>query len=123
MTQAQSQTVTLAAPRATYYAACADNNIIYAINGRPIDGGGTDADVATTMLFGTTAYDCCVICITTPGCGSALFNSNPSNLPFCYFAFPSGTYSQSNGAGVAFTGTQSTWALSNGYCGHNVLFY
>jgi hypothetical protein len=117
-TQTQSQTVTQAAPQATFYAACADNNIIYTINGQPIDGAGTDSDVATTMSFGTTAYDCCVTCITTPGCGSTLFNPNPSYLPFCYLVFPSGTCSQSNAAGIAYTGSTSYWQLSNGYCGH-----
>jgi hypothetical protein len=121
ITQTLSQTVTQAAPQATYYAACADNNIITTINGQGIISGGANAELTVAQGSGNTAYDCCVNCLLTPGCGSSLFHTDP-NSPFCILNSPSGTCSQSNLAGYALTGTQSKFALSNGYCGHSSTF-
>lgn len=121
ITQTQSQTVTQAAPQATYYAACANNNIITTIYGQGIISGGSSEGLTTAQGFGNTAYDCCVTCLNTPGCGSSLFRTD-SNAPFCILQIPSGACSQSNVAGYVITGSASNFAVSNGLCGHPSTF-
>lgn len=66
-------TVSVIAPTATYYAACASNNLL---SNDPYDGGNLCSAYAvddTVVSTTDSAYDCCVACITADNCGGAYF--------------------------------------------------
>ena len=77
-------TVTSTPPQATYYAACASNNMITRVDGYLI--GFVYFAPGATVATGTgdgSSYDCCVACITNPLCGAYYGDSD-----VCNFVYP-----------------------------------
>jgi hypothetical protein len=110
----QSQTVTIAAPQATFYAACADNNIITQANGRGFSGARIHGTTSSTGA--ASAYDCCVVCLNTAKCGSSAFSNR-----MCFLNLQSESVcSQQNLGFEIFLGNTDAlgFSFSNGYCGH-----
>ncbi|MCJ1381279.1 hypothetical protein MMC17_004388 [Xylographa soralifera] len=102
-----STTVTDIIPEATYYPQCAPSNLIGSYN-----GVGIIQIVATTSISiaaAHDAYDCCVACLTKPGCGAAGYASSVSQ---CYLIGDGGTCAASNPVGVF--NTASTEAPNGG---------
>lgn len=114
----ETATVTQAAPQATYYAACADNNIVTTYNGQPFGQASYSPGIVDLAgLPASSAYDCCVACINAAGCAGTAFVI-PSN--YCYTFTSPNTCSQDTIAGRGIVGSSSVWAFSNGYCGRTV---
>ena len=92
-------TVTVQQPSATFYAACAADNLVGEIYDSAIgeNGNVTLASVtvvtldnprvyAQTVSTADNAYDCCVQCITNDNCGGGYFATDGTNR--CVFANP-----------------------------------
>ena len=90
-------TVTVQQPAATFYAACATDNLVSEITDSAIGENGnltlanvaivnSDHVLAQTVLTANSAYDCCVQCITNDDCGAGYFRTDGSNT--CVFANP-----------------------------------
>lgn len=101
----------------TTYAACAANNVISSVDGNYIYLGTFLKGILSSSSQ-ATAYDCCVSCQTTSGCGGSFYS--PINK-YCYLNKDSGTCDGSisdasftAGAGIAATGALY---ISNGPCG------
>jgi hypothetical protein len=109
-----TNTVTEEAPQATFYAACAENNIISSVNGQVFYASGFVSGSYQTLSV-NSAYDCCVACINLAGCGSASYSASQSGL--CYLDNNLGVCSQDVVTTGAFVGAQSNFVFSNGYCG------
>ncbi|KAJ8111427.1 hypothetical protein OPT61_g5982 [Boeremia exigua] len=74
-TNVVSATVSVAAPKATYYAACAENNVISTINGQGIDQAANRGGTFSYASDTPSAYDCCVIGLNTPNCAGTFWFS------------------------------------------------
>jgi hypothetical protein len=107
-------TVTEVAPTPTTYAMCQANNFASLYDGFSIDyvyyqSGASQAST-------NTAYDCCVLCATTPGCGGSA--SIPGS---CFLSGPAGGCDGSMTAAIFGTGTDTNpadgFTVSNGQCG------
>ncbi|CAD6575139.1 MAG: hypothetical protein ASARMPRED_007105 [Alectoria sarmentosa] len=73
-TQVSTVSNTVIAPSATFYAACASNNLL---SNDPYDGGNLCSAYAvdnTVQLNTDSAYDCCVACQQNSNCGGAFFD-------------------------------------------------
>lgn len=87
-------TNTILAPSATFYAACADDNLL---SNDPDDGGNlcdAYASDSTVVVNTDSAYDCCVACQQNSNCGGALFTVADST---CLIDQPSGTCDPTSG--------------------------
>jgi hypothetical protein len=79
LTQTYSSTVvdivTIAAPSATYYAACASNNLVGTVNGATFNALQVSGTVQPRYYYSyeATAYDCCVVCMQTENCAGASY--------------------------------------------------
>ena len=72
-TQVSTVTNTVIAPSATFYAACASNNLL---SNDPLDGGNLCSAYTqdnNVQLNTASAYDCCVACQQNSNCGGAYF--------------------------------------------------
>ena len=128
-------TVTVQQPAATFYAACAADNLVSEIYDSAIGENGnlTLASVtivngnhvyAQTVLTANNAYDCCVQCITNDDCGGGYFQTDGSNT--CVFANPviddadacdptsMNVAASTNGMDLE---TDSLFTVFDGYCG------
>lgn len=74
-TSTVSNIVTVAAPSATYYAACAPNNIVGTANGASFGAMQISGTVQPRFYYAhlNSAYDCCVACQTTNNCAGASY--------------------------------------------------
>lgn len=85
-------TVTLQQPEATFYAACAADNLVGEIYDSAIGQNGnlTQAYVqlgsnvgnqrAQKVLTTDNSYDCCVQCLTDDNCGGGYFQTDGTNV-------------------------------------------
>ncbi|KAF1988604.1 hypothetical protein K402DRAFT_402783 [Aulographum hederae CBS 113979] len=120
-----TSTETVVPPAATFYAACANNNIASRYNGLKIFSTNTRVRVDIDSYDGLATYDCCVNCILTPGClFAAQFVGATFNVCNVYTPFVPVEYvcdGSSNAAG--FFGTTADPGFTNsvyvmdGYCG------
>ncbi|MCJ1360723.1 MAG: hypothetical protein MMC33_010732 [Icmadophila ericetorum] len=115
-TDTMSATVTSVFPEATYYPQCGTSNLL-----EPYDGYGIIQIVAFTsfnIADESTAYSCCVKCITTSGCAAAIY---AASINQCYLVGDGGTCSASNQVGVFNTATSEAAnagiIFANGPCG------
>ena len=137
-------TLTVDQPAATFYAACASDNLVTNVTNSVIDQNGnllggtvpyiSDEDDnlspgASTQLITDNAYDCCVACITNADCGGGFYMTDGSGQ--CLFANPTanpgGECNPSTFGGVdVFTGGNTGFSepslvtAFNGYCGEVV---
>ncbi len=127
-----TSTSTVTVPSATFYAACDANNII--VQGKGV-GAGTGLQMVTagdgpalyneTTIQNSTAYDCCVSCLTTYPCAfSILFNQLQCVLDFrldgvcdgAHSVGPAEYYYDVNPGGPTIQPGQGL-IVSNGACG------
>lgn len=79
LTQTYSSTivdvVTVAAPSATYYAACATNNLVGTVSGATFNALQVSGTVQPRYFYSyeASAYDCCVVCMQTNNCAGASY--------------------------------------------------
>jgi hypothetical protein len=109
-----TNTATVAAPQATLYAACADNNIASKVNGVNIFGGYSYSQ-SVEFLSAANPYECCVACQNFAGCGATIFLQKT-----CYTWTFTTSCSQVNRALSLLTNTGYTgegYTISNGPCG------
>jgi hypothetical protein len=112
-------TVTEVASTPTTYAMCQANNFASLYDGFSIDYVGFSSGLLSQAST-NTAYDCCVLCATTPGCGGA------ASVPgICFLSDPAGGCDGSMTAAVFETSTTDTnpadgFTVSNGQCGQYV---
>ena len=111
-----STTTELTGPTPTFYAACADDNILTQVNGQYVSALYYAPPMGSENL-GTfaTAYECCVACAKKEGCMGAGWIASS----ICIGAKMEGTCDGSaiGGQFGAFAGTNPGWAVSNGACG------
>ena len=116
-TFSQTATVGAVAPTSTFYAACSANNIITTYQGEFIEASYILAS-SYTYNSASTAYDCCVTCITTTGCAGTY--GAPEG---CYLAMGQGTCTQNGPAfGLVFGSSNYGIYASNGYCGQDSVY-
>ncbi|RFN54956.1 hypothetical protein FIE12Z_803 [Fusarium flagelliforme] len=117
-----TETQTSVAPTATFYAACASNNIIGAANGNHgivaityNDRGSSNQVIGSSAR---TAYDCCVACQTTTNCISTDFYPplNTCSLVIAPTCNPGSTFSTGYQTGSS-RNPGSGFIVSNGPCG------
>jgi hypothetical protein len=110
--------VTEIAPTPTTYGMCEANNFASTYDGQTIDFIGFTSGVASSTST-DTAYDCCVLCATTPDCGGTTFIDGS-----CYLSGDAGTCDGSRAAAIFATDPADTnpdgFAVSNGPCGQYV---
>lgn len=109
------------APAQTFYAACANNNIVSTANNQhPINAVNYNPSTGTTtnqvqITSDTTAYDCCVSCQKTLNCiGSSL------NAGQCSIIIGNACNAANTNTGASFTsrqGSTAQFSVSNGPCG------
>jgi hypothetical protein len=101
------------APQATYYAACAPNNLVSRINGNGIDSLTYHPGIPVNDISYTAAnspYDCCVQCVSQSTCAGSFFYRGNCEL-----------YAPTNGGAAqvgASSGSDLSVVLSNGYRGY-----
>jgi hypothetical protein len=105
-------------PQATYYAACAENNLISTVNGVPIDGAYEGNGQFSYVGDTATAYDCCVVGINTPNAAGTFWFTQPGSSN-CYVMIQnSGQCTPDTIAGTLSLSSWRSWVVSNGYCGY-----
>lgn len=99
------------APQATYYAACAPNNLVNKIDGNSFaylifQPYILPSEVSVTTV--SSAYDCCVQCISQSSCAGSAFAPEQS---YCEM------YSPTNGAvaQIGVSPAEFDYRISNGY--------
>lgn len=108
-------TNTVTAPSATFYAACADNNLL---SNDPYDFGNlcTAYTLDNTILVNTdSAYDCCVACQQNSNCGGSFFTVADGT---CTLDQPSACDPTAYGIFIAGCGDDPVqYIVSDGNCG------
>ena len=135
-TATSTSTVTVNEPAATFYAACAPNNVYNGTqDGRPINeydfNGGGDAGFFS-YFDSASPYDCCVYCQTRSDvgpCGGAFFQYNDANTAdggscIALYTGDGACNGQTNVIAEYFTfedyTSQHVFSASNGPCGQVV---
>ncbi|KAL8791680.1 MAG: hypothetical protein Q9195_005763 [Heterodermia aff. obscurata] len=129
-------TVTAQQPDATFYAACAADNLVSEIYDSAIDSGqngnitlamvdyyskvGNSYLPDQTISIANNAYDCCVQCITDDNCGGGYFATDGTNQ--CVISHPTDDCDPSNIGVNVFTGEggdpNTPLTAFDGNCGH-----
>jgi len=113
-----TQTIEVAEPASTYYAACGPDNMISSINGKGFAYFGSPG--MPQFLAVGSAYDCCAACISTPNCiGSANQVFDSRNLCLLEMRDFGACDGRSQGADVGLRDEtpDGTVTISNGLCG------
>ena len=114
-TSLTTATATAIVPTATFYEACATNNMVSSANGgQAIGSFGTKNPPSGTIA--TSAYDCCVICLLTTNCGGIAYANFGCDLAIVDLCDPS----QSSGTNFNSDSTQNPnygFTISNSNCG------
>lgn len=116
-TSTATRTIEVIQPAATFYAACASNNIVNTVNGQGIINAFYDVTNGDDVqrLSATTPYDCCVICINTPKCGGTFYGFGQCILQIQVEE----VCSQSNRAFDLLLSSGTDVFVSNGLCGED----
>ncbi|MCJ1354101.1 MAG: hypothetical protein MMC33_004088 [Icmadophila ericetorum] len=116
VTVLETTTATYTPPAATYYEACAPENLIGSYNGIGITVAIPKFSSSTPPY--TSAYDCCVACLLTPGCAAT---SSYGPYDVCYLFNDGGTCATNNVVGTFYTDPSiepgGGYILSNSMCG------
>lgn len=106
------------APQATLYAACAENNIIGAVNSaQDIVSASIASGDTILQVAAPSPYECCVACFNAENCGSTCFGNAG-----CYLIIQAERCSPSNQAfGYGLTGGTNRAFARNGRCGRGFL--
>ena len=106
---------TVIKPAATTYAACADPYLVNSVNGKGIAQVYDDANKYWPNNDETSAYDCCVACVSNPSCAAAAFAPSYPVGEQCLLDVSD---SCPRSPAVALYGAPGTgMTISNGYCG------
>ena len=118
-TSISTNTIEVMTPAATTYAACSSDNIISSVNALAVSGRNRNSDFLDSTT--ASAYDCCVLCITTPGCSSSSWSNAFGQCGLDITREP--IYNQPNvGFQYSVGGCPSVWLASNELCGHGTLY-
>ncbi|KAJ6131209.1 hypothetical protein N7523_001669 [Penicillium sp. IBT 18751x] len=129
-TVTSTTTAVVSTATASYYGACAANNI--ATSPLSSDFGSFAGEYVNVVQFthipgqglsvGNTdsAYDCCVSCIQTSNCAFSYFMAVESSTNYCYLVETNTCSATSVYATVYTDSNPTTINLSNGNCGHYV---
>ena len=119
ITTVTTQTIEVAAPASTFYAACGADNFIPSINGQVSSQILTNGLSQQSVVAGS-AYECCAACISTFACVGSVFQV-VNNQNYCYFfTRNSGACAPASLGGqiILQDGTpDGSLLLSNGDCG------
>jgi hypothetical protein len=113
----ETTTISETAPEATFYAACADNNIATIFNGQYLQ----QIAVPANYIFYDTnsAYDCCVQCVKTLNCAGTAGREITSE---CYLAIADTCAPTNRAFGLILSGDNNGNVFaSNGNCGVDYL--
>ena len=127
-TVTSTTTAVVALATASYYDACAANNIA----GSPLssDFGSMAGQYIYLISFtnvpgesltvGNTAsaYDCCVSCIESSNCAMSYYNAISSSVQYCYLIHTTTCSATSTYASAYVYSSSTTIELSNGNCGY-----
>jgi hypothetical protein len=120
VTTTTSTETALIVSRTSSYAACASNNFLAQRSGLPIinifNAGAGQRSIFFTQPA-SSAYDCCVACITFGTCASSGFLEGTCYL-FENKSNTCGAQSSSSGFYVSSADAEYAFAVSNGYCGY-----
>lgn len=127
-TVTSTTTAVAALATASYYDACAANNI--ASSPLSSDFGSMAGEYINVLSFtnipgesltvGNTnsAYDCCVSCIESPNCAMSYYNAVSSSVQYCYLIHTTTCSATSTYASAFVYGSSTNIELSNGNCGY-----
>ncbi|OAG12455.1 uncharacterized protein CC84DRAFT_123378 [Paraphaeosphaeria sporulosa] len=114
-----STTTELSGPTPTFYAACADDNILSNVNGQYVDTLYYGPPGGSAMLGQfRTAYECCVACLNTPNCRGAGWISSSVCIGSTSGTGAATCDGSVIGASFGATSTNNVgWTVSNSGCG------